>query len=110
VHGERRRGVGGGMARRTKKPLPRHPSWDIVQALMQDILTIYKPYREKKPVMLFDMQEQRIYVYPSLDFKYNVSERSQRLIQDQYEQAIADDKIVVFARDNDERKRVSYSV
>ena len=32
---------------------------------MQNILTIYEVYREKKPVMLFDMQEQRIYVYPS---------------------------------------------
>jgi len=34
---------------------------------MKNILTIYEQYREKKPVMLFDMQEQRIYVYPYLD-------------------------------------------
>jgi hypothetical protein len=49
------------MARRTKKPIPCDPYWDVVQALMQNILTIYEQYREKKPVMLFDMQEQRIY-------------------------------------------------
>jgi hypothetical protein len=64
----------------------------------------------KKPVMLFDMQEHRIYVYPYLEFKNDLSERSQRLLQDQYEQAVAEDKIVVFVRDNDERKLVSYSV
>ena len=66
---------------------------------MQDILTIYEAYRDKKPVMLFDIQEQRIYVYPYLEFKNDLSERSQRLLQDQYEQAMTDDKIVVFVRD-----------
>jgi hypothetical protein len=98
------------MARRTKKPMPHDPYWDVVQSLMQNILTIYEQYREKKPVMLFDMQEHRIYVYPYLDFKHDLSERSQRLLQDQYEQAMTDDKIVVFVRDNDARKLVSYTV
>jgi hypothetical protein len=109
VHGE---GRGGSdcMARRTKKPIPHDPYWDVVQSLMQNILTIYEVYREKKPVMLFDMQEQRIYVYPYLDFKHDLSERSQRLLQDQYEKAMTDDKIVVFVRDNDARKLVSYTV
>jgi len=98
------------MARRAKKSVPRDPYWDIVQSLMQDILGIYAQYREKKPVMLFDMQEQRIYVYPYLEFKNDLSERSQCLLQDQYEQVMTDDKIVVFVRNNDARKLVSYSI
>ena len=98
------------MARKTKKPVPRDPYWEVVQSLMQDILTIYEQYREKKPVMLFDMQEHRIYVYPYLEFKNDLSERSQRLLQDQYEQAMTGDKIVMFVRDNDTKKLVSYSV
>jgi len=77
---------------------------------MQDILYAYEQYREKKPVLLFDMQEHRIYVYPYLEFKNELSEKSQRSLQDQYEQAMTDDKIVVFVRDNDARKLVSYSV
>jgi hypothetical protein len=98
------------MARRTKKSLQRDPYWEVVQSLMQDITYCYEQYREKKPVLLFDMQENRIYVYPYLEFKNDLSERSQRLLQDQYERAITDDKIVVFVRDNDAKKLVSYSV
>jgi hypothetical protein len=98
------------MARKTKPRLPRDPYWDVVQSLMQDITYCYEQYREKKPVLLFDIQENRIYVYPYLEFKNDLSERSQRLLQDQYEQAMTDDKIVVFVRDNDNRKLVSYSV
>ena len=98
------------MARRTKKSLQRDPYWEVVQSLMREILYCYEQYREKKPVLLFDMQENRLYVYPYLEFKNDLSERSQRLLQDQYERAITDDKIVVFVRDNDARKLVSYSI
>ena len=98
------------MARRTKKPLPHDPYWGVVQSLMKDIMYCYEQYREKKPVLLFDMQENRIYVYPYLEFKNDLSERSQRSLQEQYEQAMTDDKIVVFVRDNDAKKLVSYSV
>ncbi len=56
------------------------------------------------------MQENRLYVYPYLEFKNDLSERSQRSLQEQYEQAMIDEKIVVFVRDNDAKKLVSYSV
>ena len=92
------------------KRIPRDPYWDVVQSLMQDILRIYEQYREKKPVLFCDIQEQRIYVYPYMDFKNELSEKSQRSLQDQYEQAMAEDHIVVFVRDNDNEKFVSYTV
>jgi hypothetical protein len=100
----------GCMARRTKQPVSRDPYWDVVQSLMPNILSIYEQYREKKPIILFDMQEHRIYVYPYVEFKNDLSEWSQHLLQDQYEQAMTDDKIVMFVRDNDNKKLVSYSV
>jgi hypothetical protein len=98
------------MARRTKTSVPRDPYWEIVQSLMPDITYCYKQYQEKKPVLLFDMQENRIYVYPYLEFKNDLSARSQGILQEQYAQAMTDDKIVVFVRDNDAKKLVSYSV
>ena len=54
--------------------------------------------------------ENRIYVYPYLEFKNDLSARSQGILQDQYEQAMTADKIVVFVRDNDVKRLVSYSV
>ena len=98
------------MARRTKHPVSRDPYWEVAQSLMKDIMYCYEQYWEKKPVLLFDMQENRIYVYPYLEFKNDLSERSQRSLQEQYEQAMIDEKIVVFVRDNDAKKLVSYSV
>ena len=62
-----------------KETSPSCSYWDVVQSLMLNILTIYEQYRDKQPVMLFDRQEQRIDVSPYLEFKNDLSERSQRL-------------------------------
>jgi len=74
------------------------------------ILGLYKRYEAKKPVMLLDIQEQKIYAYPYNDFKSDLTERSQVQLEEQYEAAILDNKMVVFVRDNEKKELVSYSV
>jgi len=74
------------------------------------ILTAYKQFEDKRPVMLLDIQEGRIYVYPYAEFRQELSEKSQQSLKDQYERAIQENKIVVFVRDNEQRRLVSYSM
>ncbi|KAF5431090.1 hypothetical protein C5S39_06445 [Candidatus Methanophagaceae archaeon] len=74
------------------------------------ILGLYKRFEAKKPVMLLDLQEQKIYAYPYNDFKSDLTERSQVQLEEQYEAAILDNKMVVFVRDNEKEELVSYSV
>jgi len=71
---------------------------------------LYHCFADKKPVMLFDIQEQRIYAYPYEEFKAELSERSQTILAEQYEQALENQKIVIFVRDNVKRKLVSYTI
>jgi hypothetical protein len=86
------------------------PYLSVVQEQWPNILMLYKRFEDKKPIMLFDIQEQRIYAYPYVGFKADLSERSQTILEQQYEKALADEKIVVFVRDNDQKKLVSYSI
>lgn len=74
------------------------------------ILTAYRQFEDKKPVVLYDIQENRIYVYPYADFLRDLSERSQVTLKDQYERAVQENKIVVFVRDNEQRRLVSFSM
>ncbi len=74
------------------------------------ILAAYRQFEDKKPVVLYDIQEQRIYVYPYADLLRDLSEKSQITLKDQYERAIRDNKIVVFVRDNERRRLVSFSM
>ena len=67
-------------------------------------------YENKKPMILYDLQEQKIYAYPYTEFKAEMTERSQALLAKDYKSASAHGSMVVFVRDNIERKLVSYTV
>ena len=74
---------------------------DLVEAAensLPNILMFYKRFEEKRPVMLLDLQSQKIYAYPYKDFKAELSKKSQVMLAADYEKAIAKDKIVVFVR------------
>jgi hypothetical protein len=84
--------------------------WDALGEQWDNIIGLYKQFEDKKPVMLFDIQEQKIYAYPYNDFRSNLSKRSQIQLEEQYEAAILNNEMVVFVRDNEKRDLVSYSL
>jgi hypothetical protein len=84
--------------------------WAAVEEHRAMILTAYGEFEQVKPIMLLDIQEQRIYAFPQREFKEEMSPRSQALLSEQYAEAIASNRIVVFVRDNDHRKLVSYTI
>jgi hypothetical protein len=83
---------------------------DAVRENWNDILYVFGEFADKKPVILFDIQEQRIYAYPYKEYKAELSPRSQALLKDQYERSLRDHTIVIFVRDNERRKLVAYSL
>lgn len=83
---------------------------DAIHQQWCNILKIYKVYEEDRPIVLFDIQEQRIYVYPFVGFRDEMNEPSQLSLTEQYEKANKENKFVVFVRDNDRKRLVSYSM
>jgi len=86
---------------------------DLVDAAREHagaILMFYRKFADRKPVMLLELPDQKIYAYPYLAFKNSLSERSQKMLEKEYEEAVAHDRIVVFVKDNDRRKMISFSV
>ena len=86
------------------------PNDDLVKAaesFLPQILMFYKRFEDKRPVMLLELPSLRIYAYPYREFKEDLSERSQAMLEDEYERAAAEGKIVVFVRDDETRRFVS---
>jgi hypothetical protein len=95
------------MARVRRK---KSPDDDLVQAaesVLPEILMFYRQFREKRPVMLLDLQSRKICAYPYEEFKADLGQRSQAMLTADYEKAIAVNKIVVFVRDNETERLVS---
>ena len=83
---------------------------DAVHRQWDNILTAYRQLEEQKPIVLFDLQERRIYVYPYEAFKSEMTPKSQESLTEQYEKALRENKIVVFVRDNEQKRLVSFSM
>ena len=67
-------------------------------------------YGSKKPIILYDINEQKIYAYPYKEFKADLSKESQASLERDYKSASALGSMVVFVRDNIERKLISYTM
>jgi hypothetical protein len=90
--------------------MPDDDLWAVVEEHYDVILAGYSELADEKPIMLVDIQDQRIYAYPYEGFKADLNPRNQASLTDQYEQAIASNGIVVFVRDNDRKRLVSYTI
>jgi len=82
---------------------------DAATELWPAIQMLYEQFAANRPIMLLDVQEQRIYAYPYAEFTSELSARSQRSLAKQYEEAGQANQIVVFVRDNIQRRLVSFS-
>ena len=81
-----------------------------VNRYRNEILCAYSLWKDKKPIVLFHIQEGRIYVYPYEEFKNDLNARGQISLKAQYEQAVLENKIVVFVRDEEKQRLVSFSI
>ena len=72
-----------------------------------NFLKLHKTLQDERPILLFDVQEQQIYAYPYHEFKAEMSPRDQDVLEEQYRHVLAGTHIIVFARDNEQRRLVS---
>ena len=82
---------------------------EYIEEQLPNIFNLYKKFEDKKPVMLFDVQEQKIYAYPYNDFKSDLSIKSQTILEEQYSDSLLNNMMVVFIRDNEKSKLISAS-
>ena len=94
-------------ARSKQQETTTDPLVEAAQNNLPHILALYKLFEDKRPVMLFDLQSQKIYAYPYMEYKANLNERSQAILERQYQEAITENKIVVFVRDNESQRLTS---
>jgi hypothetical protein len=84
------------------------PYYEAVQEQWQNIRALYMTYKSKRPIIMYDLQEKKIYAYPYKEFKAELSKKSQASLKHDYTSASALGSMIVFVRDNVERRLVSY--
>ena len=82
--------------------------YSAIQEQWSNIRGLYMAYGSNNPVMLYDIHDNKIYAYPYKEFKAELSERSQASLEIDYKSTSVSGGMIVFVRDNMERKLVSY--
>jgi hypothetical protein len=85
---------------------------EAIQEQWLNIRGLYITYASKKPIILYeyDIQEQKIFAYPYDEFKAELSKKSQTSLELDYTSASMSGSMIVFVRDNVERKLRSYTM
>jgi hypothetical protein len=63
------------------------PYFNAIQEQWNNIRALYQTYGNKKPIILYDLQEKKIYAYPYQEFKAELSEKSQASLEHDYKSA-----------------------
>jgi hypothetical protein len=99
----------GGMVLQRKQVVPMSdPYFKAIEEHWPNIRALYMTYESKRPIILYDIQEKKIFAYPYKEFKADLSEKSQVSLERDYKSASVHGSMIVFVRDNIERKLVSY--
>ena len=83
--------------------------YNIIDDYIGHIQLLYEKFKDKKPVMELSLPSQKIDAYPYSEYLKTLSERSQEMLKKEYDEAIKNNKMVVFVRDNEERMLKSSS-
>ena len=86
------------------------PYFEAIQEQWPNLRGLYMAYGSKKPIILYDIQEKKIYAYPYKEFKEDLSKKSQESLERDYKSASVLGSMIVFVRDNVERKLLSYTM
>ena len=86
------------------------PYFMAIQEQWPNIRGLYMTYKSKKPIILYDIHEDKIYAYPYKEFKAELSKKSQASLGHDYKSASTTGRMVVLVRDNRERELVSYTI
>lgn len=70
--------------------------FETVSEYWDNILRLYKKFDDKKPIMLIDVQEKRVYAFPYPELKSSMNERSQAMLEKEYENALLNNKVCCF--------------
>jgi len=74
------------------------PYLALIDEQWDHILMMYHLFADKRPVMQYEVQGQKIAAYPYREFKADLNQRSQELLERQYRSAQANNQMVLFPR------------
>ncbi|MGZ8946506.1 MAG: hypothetical protein ACXW1W_13925 [Methylococcaceae bacterium] len=84
------------------------PYLDLIDEQWNNIAMIYNSFLDKKPIIEYDVDDQKIFSYPAIDYINTLTERTRSRTKKQYKDACNKHQFLLFIKDEKNQKLRSY--
>ncbi len=84
------------------------PYLDLIDAQWSNIAMIYNSFRDKKPILEYEVDGKKIFSYPAIDYINDLTERTRDRTEKQYKDACNNNQFLLFIKDKSNKKLRSY--
>ena len=84
------------------------PYLDLIDEHWDDIVMVYRTFKDKDQIIEFDVSDEKIYSYPAGDYIQNLSERTRDQTASQFAEAKKRKQFILFVKDAPNQRLRSY--
>jgi hypothetical protein len=84
------------------------PYLDLIDDQWNNIAMMYDVFRDKKPIVEYDVNNKKIYTYPANDYIGGLTARTRNETKKKYEEACKNNQFMLFIKDKRNKKLRSY--
>ena len=84
------------------------PYLDLIDEHWDDIVMVYRTFKDKDQIIEFDVSEEKIYSYPAGDYIQALSERTRDQTARQFAEAKKRKQFILFIKDTPKQRLRSY--
>lgn len=81
---------------------------EMIETQFDKILMVYRTFSKLKPIIEFDVVDQKLYSYPADDYIGNLSPRTREPTKGQYAEATKNGQFLLFVKDAKNQRLRSY--
>ena len=84
------------------------PYLKLIDEQWSNIVMVYETFKDKKPIIEYDVTHEKIYSYPAKDYIQTLSQRTRKQTRKQYQEAVRKNQFILFIKDFKNQKLRSY--
>ena len=84
------------------------PYLDLIDKQWNNITMMYGAFRDKKPIVEYEVDSKKIYTYPAKEYIDTLTTRTRNTTETQYEDACNNNQLILFIKDKRNKKLRSY--
>ena len=84
------------------------PYLALIDTQWHHIVRVYETFKDKNPIIEYDVTNEKIYSYPAQEYIQSLSLRTRKQTRKQYKEAVRKNQFMVFVKDFENQKLRSY--